>query len=421
MNNTNDEKKLIEELKKSVYGWYDPNMGPDVLVIEDGPDKLEQIAKEKKYDHIVSLCVHEKCTDPVGFLILLKEHLNPDGTLLLCANNRLGIRYFCGDRDRYTHRVLDGIDDYSRAYGKKEDIFTGRMYDRQQLTDMLKTAGFSSLQFFSIFPTVEVATHIFRDDFYPTESLSGRVLPFYDYPNTVYLEETRLWQGLIDNKIFHKMANGYLVECKMRDDRKMSDVLSVTASVERGEEDALFTIVHANGDGKPQNVEKRAVYDRGKSRLQELYDHERALRNKGIYTVEGTFRGNSYTMPYVHAIPGNKYLEELLLSGDTDGFLSALDAFTEQIQKSSETYEGIYVPDLDIFIFERKKAEKQQKEDTVQTQLLKTAYIDMIPLNSFFEDGKFRFYDQEFIREDYPVKAVIYRVIISLYSGNYRL
>lgn len=421
MNNADEEKKLIEELKKSVYGWYDPAMGPDVLVLENGPDELDEIDKEKKYDRIVSLCAHEKCTDPLAFLNRIKEHLNPGGTLLLCANNRLGIRYFCGDRDRYTDRVLDGLDDYSRAYGKKEDKFTGRMYDRHQLTDLLKTAGFSSLQFFSVFPTVEAATHIFRDDFYPTESLSGRLLPFYDYPNTIFLEENRIWQGLIENKMFHKMANGFLVECKMQEERKMSDVLSVTSSVERGEEDALFTIVHANPAGKPESVEKRAVYDKGRKRLEELNENETALRKKGVFTIQGELKGNSYTMPYVEALPGNKYLEDLLLSGDTDGFLSALDAFVEQIRMASETFEGTFVPDLDIFSFDRKKAEKQQKEDTVQTTLLKQAYIDMIPLNSFYEDGRFRFYDQEFMRKNYPAKAVIYRAIVSLYSGNFRL
>ncbi len=421
MTNSDDEKKLIEELKKGVYGWYDFGGDTDVLVLEKGSDEIAKIDADRKYNHIVSLCAHEVCEDPLAFLCDVRTHLNPNGVLLLCGNNRLGIRYFCGDRDKYTGRVLDGIDDYMRAYGRKEDAFTGRMFDRHQLEGMLQTAGFSSLQFFSVFPNIEAATHVFRSDFYPNETLSGRILPLYDYPNTLFLEENRLWQSLIDNRMFHRMANGFLVECFLNDNGKKSDVLSVTSSIERGREDALYTIVHADWKDNPKSVEKRAVYEQGTGRLKELDNNETTLRNKGIHTVEGELKENSYTMPFVRSLPGNRYLEELLLSGDTDGFLKAFDAFTQQICKASETYEGIYVPDLNTFTFDRVKAEKQQKEDTVKTMLLKEAYIDMIPLNSFYEDGEFLFYDQEFKRENYPVKAVIYRAIVSLYSGNPRL
>ena len=55
-------------------------------------------------------------------------------------NNRLGLRYFCGDRDRYTGRNIDGLEDYGHSYLKEMDSFEGRMYDHDQLYTMLNNA-----------------------------------------------------------------------------------------------------------------------------------------------------------------------------------------------------------------------------------------------------------------------------------------
>lgn len=50
--------------------------------------------------------------------------------------------------------------------------------------------------------------------------------------------------------------------------------------------------------------------------------------------------------------------------------------------------------------------------------ILARGYWDMVPLNSFYIDGKFVFFDQEFSLAPCPANFVIYRAIAAFYSGN---
>ena len=50
--------------------------------------------------------------------------------------------------------------------------------------------------------------------------------------------------------------------------------------------------------------------------------------------------------------------------------------------------------------------------------ILKYAFFDMVPLNSFYMDDTFVFYDQEFRLENYPANVIIYRMVVTFYAGD---
>ncbi len=416
MEKSEQSQELIQGIRQGLLQWYDIKKDSTVLYIGNHEDDIAKMLAGKSialqcvsveqtcdsgwqqehngvFDYLISIEALEQCKHPEDILHFWKSLLKESGILLLGMNNRLGIRYFCGDRDPYTGRNFDGVEGYRRAYAKKEDSFQGRCYSRHELEDMLKNAGWSHSRFYSVLPDLQNAGLIYAQDYLPNEDLATRVFPTYHYPDSVFLEEASLYRGLMENGIFHTMANAWLVECCPEE--AVSDVLHVTCSMERGRERALYTLIHSSG-----RVEKRAAYPEGEGRLSKLVEHAEDLAGHGISVVDTKMEDGVCVMPYIQAEVGQLYLKRLLQT-DVEQFLQKMDHFRDLILQSSDIVE----PD---------------KGDG-DGAILRKGYLDMVPLNSFYIDGTFVFYDQEFCEENYPANAIITRMIATFYAGNEEL
>lgn len=413
-----DNLELIQEIKKGLLNWYDFRLGSTILYIGNKGDVYPQMCQEQgmdmvsvsedvtidpqwvqehsgQFDYLLAIRTLETQEKPETYLKSWKILLKPDGILLLGMNNRFGLKYFCGDRDPYTERNFDGIEGYRRAYAKKEDKFTGRCYSREEMREMLSEAGWENIQFLSVLSDLDNPRLIYGEDSLPNEDLSNRLFPTYHYPKSVFLEEESLYDGLIKNGMFHKMANAYLVECSLNG--KLCDVSHVTSSMERGRENALLTIIRRSGI-----VEKRAAYEEGRERLHKLLEHGQELAKCGIPVIDAKIEKDLhgediYVMPYIKEESGQLYLKRLLHT-DREQFFKEMDHFRDLILQSSE----IVKPD----------------QGDGEGAILKKGYLDMVPLNSFHVDGTFLFYDQEFCEEHYPANEMIWRMIATFYAGD---
>lgn len=448
---------LIRGIQKGLLKWYSFRADSTLLYIGDGQDVYADVLRESiksvvcvsselakniasddlvgklkfngqadlgecqitqnMFDYIVAIEALERYSEPEKVLRSWKKLLKEDGTILLGMNNRFGLRYFCGDRDPHTERNFDGIEAYRRAYVKAEDEFCGRCYSRAEIQEMLKNTGLVNYRFYSVLPDLKNPSLLYAEDYLPNEDLSNRLFPMYNYPDTVFLEEESLYNSLINNGMFHEMANAYLVECSQNG--SLSEVSHVTSSMERGREHALLTIIYRNrtwqtentdkeGIGQPGGaqpsvqrstgiVEKRAVYPEGKECLKKLIEHSRELSARGIAVVEARLEGDCYTMPYLEHEVGQLYLKRLLHT-DIDRFFRKMDEFRDLILQSSEIV--------------------GENPGDGSGVILRKGYLDMVPLNSFYQDGRFVFYDQEFSEENYPANALIWRMVATFYSGD---
>lgn len=446
-----ETEKLIWELPKGLLRWYNFHKGERALFVTGGIaacDVLSEMltecglltdcaeaeqlisatqrGKESFYDVIVLSGALERSRSPVELLRTLQEMLSPKGRLLLGADNRLGIRYFCGDRDAFTGRNFDSIENYVRINAADMGQLEGRAYARAEIQEMLEKAGFSRHRFYSVFPELVRPQAIFAEDYLPEEELEVRIFPQYNYPDTVFLEEERLYTTLIKNGLFHTLANGYLVECPK--DGTYANVRQVTLSMDRGAENALMTLIR-----RDDQVEKRALYEGGRGKLTQLMENLRDLQAHGVKMVDARLENGAFVMPYVKGESATDYFRRIFYE-DREQFLKRLDELWDIILRSSEhvPYENV---DWERFEpgWEKRKADDPGKDRWRRVAsgseeerenlgvILRRGYIDLVCLNGFWADGELVFYDQEFYVENLPAKVILLRTIDLVYWSSTKM
>lgn len=439
--------EIIQELPKGLVKWhmFEPNQralyitcgtlidialtealkesGLSVDCVETG--KLEEIC-DHQYDYVIVTSAIEHTNnikDAVNLLKHLRQAVKDRGKLFLGMDNRLGIRYFCGDRDKYTNRNFDGIENYIRAKLYSFEQMKGRCYAKAEIKEMLEASGFSSYRFFSVFPVLERPQILLADDYLPNEQLEIRIFPQYNYADTVFLEEEVLYDTLIKNNLFHTMANAFWIECSL--DGGLPDAAQITMSMDRGRENAMFTIVHKAG-----YVEKKPVYEEGIHKLNSLQESVCYLREHNINMAASEIKNNACIMPYITAQSAVEHLRKLLITSK-EGFLHEMDRVWNMILNSSEhvPFEDIdwdrYMPGWEKRVegdplktkWKKLAFGTQDEQDSIGV-ILKRGYIDLVPLNAFYDGKDYIFYDQELYIENLPAKVIMLRTIDIVYLKN---
>jgi len=410
--NTDD---LLNEVKKGIFSWYPFQAEDRILYVGEAESvsvyleekytnfeiascaELETEAfrgeRENTFDYVILLRILEKIENPELLLGYARSVLKNDGILLLGVENRLGLRYFCGDREPFSNRVFDGIENYSRSGNRRYGLERcgGRLYSREETEGFLQAAGFGKANVYSVLPALEAPQMIYAEDTLPNEELAVRLSPYYHDPFSVFLREEQIYTDLVKNGMFHKLANAWLMECPKSIDCATRDyaVKQVTLSSDRGKSDACATIIRRDG-----KVEKVATYEEGSHKLQTILQNTKELMERGIPVVPMEEENGRLVMPFIEAESAITYMQRLLET-DKDEFIRLIDELRNMIFNSSEVAE--------------------ENECGV---ILKRGYVDLVLHNAFWQDDRFVFIDQEFVEENYPANAIVFRNIALIYDGD---
>ncbi len=435
--------EIIEDLPKALINWYDFEINANVLFISGGKPECEVLfdaMKEKeidlvktdvmqlntissKFDYIVAAGIIERNKIPEEMLINLKSLLKITGKLLIGVENRLAIRYFCGDKDSFSGHVLDGIDGYIKVSEKRQKINGGRAYAKAEYEKMLLQAGFKKYKFYAVMPELVRPQILIAENYIPNETLDVRVFPQYQNPGTLFLEEERLYETLMENHMFHPMANAFLIECTV--DGELSEADQVTVQGDRGREEALATIIKY-----PEWVFKKALYREGTKKIETMLENAEYLQSHEVPLVEGRREGDTYVMPYIQGQIATEYFREILRN-DRKKFLQELERFRKIILFSSEHvaygevnwrqfephWERRKKDDPNIDQWQNRAFGSREEKENIGV-ILKRGYIDMVSINCFYAEGGFLFFDQEFFIEEFPVNAIFIRTIDFIYRDS---
>lgn len=447
-------EEIIKELPKGLIKWYGFEKNSSALYITAHTELDQSLAEallecglcvqctladeihaliEGGYRYILMAAAIERIVSEDDLIRLVKKVrtlLREDGKLFLVTDNRMAIRYFCGDQDPFTGRNFDGIENYKRVSAMDKNRLTGKLRSKAELIDVLERAGFPYHKFYSVFPEVTSPQILFAENYTPGEELDIRIFPQYHNPDTVFLEEENLYSSMIQSGLFHTLANGFFIECPLAAPFSAAD--QITVSMDRGRENALCTVIRQDG-----TVIKKPMYEEGMQKLELLCGNNSYLSQRGVLMIEADVIDSSVVMPYVYGTSLVKHFRSLM-EGDKNEFYGQLDNLWNLILRSSEhvEYKNVDWTHFNPWWDEEKDERKQKKIDrnkwariafgTEEDKnalgvVLKRGYIDLVLLNGFSVDGEFVFFDQELYVENLPAKAIMLRNIDLLYHGAGRM
>lgn len=366
---------------------------------------IAELEFEEKFDFIVLTGLLERIGGGSKdravyseYLRKLRPLLKSTGRILIAVENRFGLRYFCGAVEPHTNRAFDGINGYKQG-GR------GRSFSRQELTEILKQAGLEKYKFYYPLPDYKLPQLIYTDSFLPERNLKERLIPYYQRNDTLVAKEQDLYDEVVGNGAFPFFANSFLVECSL--DGTFCDVEYAAVSTDRGLERSFATTIHENG-----TVCKRPLYPQGNESAGRLYENIMDLQAHGIPVVphswkDGDGERRTLQLPYIKHPTLSNYIKKILPESPEE-FEGLVERIYQYILQSSE----------EVPAEENTLAKYWEKELGLQWgPVLRRAYMELIPLNCFYdaEQEGFLYFDQEFVRENYPAKYVLFRAIHYIY------
>lgn len=374
--------------------------------------EVTEMTFPEKFDYIILIGIMERIGKGTSdgqvysdYLKGLRKFLKEDGTFLIAAENRFGLRYFCGETEPHTNRAFDGINNYRHGT-------SGRSFSRQELIEIVKNAGLLYSKFYYPLPDYKLPQLIYTDEKLPGKNLRERLIPYYRRKDTLIASERELYNDVIDNGVFPFFANSFLIECSGAECR--GSVVYAAVSTDRGLERGYATCIHSK---QAQGiVRKHPLYLNGLKNAQKLYENICDLQSHGIPVVEHKMLENGgLELPYITWETLSDYIKDVITE-DTNKFLDIIDRIYSYILQSSEIVDASENELIDnLKNYDNAVCGIAQKADF--GPILRKAYMELIPLNCFYhaETDEFLYYDQEFVRENYPAKYVLFRAIHYIY------
>lgn len=349
--------------------------------------KIMDLYNVKKYDYVVvekELLMEEEIECALEECLPL---LTEEGEIFFTCENRFGAKYWCGSPDTYTNQAFGGL----RNREKNERI-------TQKLLEQILNEKQGYYKFYYPFPDAAFTQAVYTNAYLPKESIRDRVIPYYttEQRESMLFCENDIWDDIMANRMGDFFANSFLIEYSMKE--ISNSVRFAAVSTDRGEESGFATVI------TEKEVYKKALYKEGIPNIQVVYQNAQELIAQGVLCVDQKIDNNRIIMPYVGEKNLAEKLRDLFLEGNNAEIERIFDELYEQILKSSA-----HISPSECCVM------KEHMPKEIVGPILQKAYIDMIPYNCFYEDGKFLFYDQEFSMERFPAKYVLFRALRYMY------
>ena len=318
-----------------------------------------------------------------------KDLLVLSGKLLFAMPNRFGLKYMSGAKDPATGIPFAGISEEGSSLYR---------VSHKELEQLIREAGFSHSKLYYPLPDHHCTQVIYTQEYKPKGAIRERMHLYVDDKAKRVLDEPLLFDRLAKYDELSFFANSFLVEAG---DVPCSDVVYASISAERHEEEAFATQIC--GDDK---VRKVPLYPKGNEGLKRLMENTERLRQRGIPVLSMELEDGMVVMEKIKLPTLSEHIRKLSEKPDAakQELPMLLQRFWEMIVQSSDLVE----PSKNVLLSYAPEAD--------WGPVLETGSIELIPVNCFYDKGKFLFFDQEFTKENIPASYIMYRALRDIYA-----
>ncbi len=372
---------------------------------------LNDIKFDKKFDYITLIGVLEyaarytQSENPYfDFLAGIKKLLKPNGTLIIAIENKFGLKYWAGANEDHTGRLFDSIENYPQNLGIKT-------FGKYELEQLIKSEGFSNLEFYYPMPDYKIPTQIFSDKCVPNFGQMNNFSNNYDQPRKILFNEKLAYANIIKNKQFSFFANSFLIFASNITSEKRN--LYSNFKREIGLKYQIETDILEEQARKYSK--KTPISKKSKEHISEIYENYKILCKQldscETFTIAPCKKiKNSIIFDYIEGENLSDTLQELILSQKREKIISFMQEYKKLIEK---------------YYFKARKVEKYStkkvadifgEHDFENVFVYDMLNIDLIMDNIIKTKNKYTIIDYEFIiNNSLPVDYIIARTVFNIY------
>lgn len=354
---------------------------------------VEECNPSLRYDYV---CLYECLTE--NLLQIVKEKLLPQGKILIFSDNRIGLRYFSGEKNVHGNTYFSNWD------GKDSNEGAVWGYTKEELCEQLQQAGFYTYKFYYLYPDPYQLKEVFTDETLE-EFDYGR--DYYNYrPGTMELfSEQRVSQIFLAEGIMPQFANYFLVETGLEGTE--SPVLYAKINSFRKKQFQIATIIEK--DGAERKVKKIGLSEGAVKHVKRVmqYGNTEDMQELPLGVL---FR-------YYTSCSLDQLLRNLIEKRSVEQIYASISNVFQPYFENAKPCD-YHTPEF-IRVFGKEDFSEAERRTL---DCICPANIDLICDNIMLEPDGYRFIDEEWVFDfEIPVLFILWRCVRELYAKHVKL
>ena len=196
--------------KRSMINAYRHREKTNINILLGNFEEIEPNLVEK-YDWITLIGVFEYSEKYIGtsepykeMLLRTKRHLKPNGKIVIAIENRLGLKYWAGCTEDHVGKYFEGIEGYANTEGIKT-------FSRKELENIKRKTGNWKIDFYYPYPDYKLPMTVYSDKHLPNKGELNNTRYNFDRERLQLFDETRVYDGIINNGLLQEFFNSFLV------------------------------------------------------------------------------------------------------------------------------------------------------------------------------------------------------------------